>query len=180
MGDPVSAFALVSMAGGALGAVGSQYSAQGQAEAQEFNAKVADRNAALAREAADYNAMLLERQSRKIIGSIRANAGASGGSGADGSLFDILADSARAAEMDRQQTLYQGELRALGYEDSARLSRMGAQSAKTAGMFGSISSLITGFSGGMKLAKIGGAEASAGAKASAGANASAGTPIATK
>jgi len=163
VGDPVSAFALVSMAGGALNAVGSQYSAQGEAEAQEFNAKVADRNAALTREAADYNAMLLERQSRKIIGSIRANAGASGGSGADGSLFDILADSARAAEMDRQQTLYQGELRALGYEDSARLSRMGAKSAKTAGMFGSISSLITGFSGGMKLAAIGGSEASAGA-----------------
>lgn len=163
MADPVSAFALMSMAGGALGAVGSQYSAEGQAQAQEFTAQVSERNAGLARESAQYNAMLLERQSRKALGGIRAAAGASGGSGTDGSLLDILADSAHAAEMDRQQTLYQGELRALGYEDTAKLARAGAKSAKQAGMFGSISSLITGFSGGIRLGKLAGSEASAGA-----------------
>lgn len=163
MADPVSAFAMVSMAGGAMGAIGSHYQAEGQAQAQEFNAQIAERNAGLSRQAAEYNALLLERQSRKILGGIRAGAAASGGSGLDGSLLDILADSARSAEMDRQQTLYQGELKALGYEDSAKLARMGADSARTAGMFSSISQLITGFSGGLRLGKIGSTEASAGA-----------------
>jgi hypothetical protein len=90
---------------------------------------------------------LLERQTRMHLGSIRAAYGASGVTAA-GSPLDVLEMSVANAERDRQQILYKGELKALGYEDTRTLSLFGADSAKKQAEFSSFSQLLTGVTGG--------------------------------
>jgi hypothetical protein len=152
----------MSMAGGLMGAMGAQTQGASQAAAQEFNAEIAGRNAGLAREAAAHDASIQERQARMHLGSIRAAYGASGVTVA-GSPLDVLEMSARHAEQDRQQIIYKGELKALGYEDTRTLNLYSADSAKKAADWGTASSLLTGFPGGFKLSTLGKTGTSAGA-----------------
>ncbi len=105
---------------------------------------------------------LLERQTRMQLGSIRAAYGASGVTMA-GSPLDVLEMSVANAERDRQQILYKGELKALGYEDTRTLSLFGADSAKKQAEFSSFSQLLTGVTGGAKLFTAGHTAPSAGA-----------------
>ena len=126
------------------------------------DADIAGRNAGLAREAAATDAALLERQTRMQLGSIRAAYGASGVTAA-GSPLDVLEMSVANAERDRQQILYKGELKALGYEDTRTLSLFGAESAKKQADFTSFSSLLTGVTRGAKLYTVGHTAPSAGA-----------------
>ena len=162
MADPVTIFAGVSMLGGLMGAMGAQAQGQSQAMAQQFNADIAGRNAGLAREAAATDAAMLELQTRMHLGSIRAAYGASGVTAA-GSPLDVLEMSVANAERDRQQILYKGELKALGYEDTRTLSLFGADSAKKQAEFSSFSQLLTGVTGGAKLFTAGHTAPSAGA-----------------
>ena len=162
MADPITIMAGVSMAGGMLSAMGAQAQGQSAAAAQQFNADIAGRDAGLAREAAAYDANLQERQARMQIGSIRAAYGASGVT-AEGSPLDVLQMSIENAERDRQQILYRGELKALGYEDTRTLSLYGAESAKKQADFTTATSLLTGFTGAGKLMTAGKTAPSAGA-----------------
>lgn len=168
MADPMTIFAGMSMAGGIINAAGTMHAAEGAAASSEYNAAVSNRNAAMARQAADYNAVIQERQSRMQIEKIRAAYGASGVL-QDGSVLDVIESSVTNAEMDRQQILYQGELKALGYEDSRELNLANAKSTRQMGMFQSMSQLLTGFTGAGKMGAIGKAETSAGVSATPGA-----------
>jgi len=75
----------------------------------------------------------------------------------------VLEMSVANAERDRQQILYKGELKALGYEDTRTLSLFGADSAKKQADFTSFSSLLTGVTRGAKLYTVGHTAPSAGA-----------------
>ena len=162
MADPITIFSGVPMLGGMIGAMGAQAQGQSAAAAQQFNADLAGRNATLARESAATDAAIQERQSRMQLGSIRAAYGASGVTMA-GSPLDVLEMSVANAERDRQQILYRGELKALGYEDTRTLSLFGAESAKKQAEFTSYSSLLTGATGAAKLFTAGHTASSAGA-----------------
>ena len=162
MADPLTIMAGVSMVGGLVSAMGAQAQGQSAAMAQQVNADIAGRNAGLAREAASYDAGLQERQARMQLGSIRAAYGASGVT-IEGSPLDVLQMSIENAERDRQQILYRGELKALGYEDTRTLSLYGAESAKKQSDFATATSLLTGFSGAGKLFTAGKTAPSAGA-----------------
>lgn len=110
-----------------------QYAA---AQASEYNAEIADRNALVAERNAkisDQNALIVReqtaadvalqtREAKRKQGAAIAAAGASGLRG-DGSILDVLADSAAQAEADRQTLKYKGELRAMGYEQEAESYR---------------------------------------------------------
>lgn len=165
MADPVTIMAGVSMAGGVINAMGVQSQAEGQAAANNFNAAVADRDARLARESAEYDASIQDKHGRMALGAMRAAFGSSGFS-SDGAL-DIMAMSVESAEKDKLAILHQGELKAMGYEDTARLNRQAAKQAKEAGQWGMVSSLLTSFTGAGKLLTAGNTAGSAG------------TPIAT-
>lgn len=106
----------------------------------------------------------MERQSRMVIGSIRAAYGASGVT-VEGSPLDVLQMSITDAERDRQQVLYRGELKALGYEDTRTLSLYGAESAKSQADWATASSLLTGFTGAARLFASGKTAATAGVPA---------------
>lgn len=133
----------VSLASGAISAVGALSSGRQQQQASEYNAEIARRNAVAARQQAAANAEAQQRKARMQIGSMRAAYGASG-VGLEGSPLDILESSAMMAELDRQNILYGGELSAIGYESNAGLELMRGENAVTGSYFGAASSLLSG------------------------------------
>lgn len=118
---------------------------QGQAAKNEanYNAQIAERNAGVARDQAAADADAQRRHATQVLGSARAAYGASGVT-AEGSPLDVLTMSASNAELDRQNILYRGELKAMGYQDTARLDRSRAGAAAKNGYFGAASAVLTG------------------------------------
>lgn len=112
------------------------YSAIQQGKAAEaaaaFNEITNRQNAEMARSEARVRASQTERETMLRLGAIRAAQGASGGTG-EGSVLDVIADSARQGEMERQYALYQGEASARGYKNTASLDAMQGKQAATAG-----------------------------------------------
>ncbi len=108
-----------------------------------YNAQIADRNAGLAREQAARDAEAQQRHATQVLGAARAGFGASGVT-SEGSPLDVLMNSASNAELDRQNILYKGELRAIGYSDTAALERSRAKAAEKEGLVGAASAIITG------------------------------------
>ncbi len=105
-----------------LSAVSAISSANQQKAASKYNQQVAENQAIAARQQAGANAEMQRRSSEKKIGSMQASYAASGVS-IEGSALDILEESARNAEMDRQNIIYGGELRAIGSEGTAMLEK---------------------------------------------------------
>jgi len=142
MADPISILGIV---GSVVSVVGSIQQGQAAAASARANARIADRNAQIARSSAAQDAEAKDRENRLRLGAIAAGFGASGVSAA-GTPIDVLEDSARQAEFDRQTIIHRGELRALGFEDSAALDRSRAKQAKKAGFFKAGSALLSGAS----------------------------------
>lgn len=138
--------AIASIAGGVVGAMGAQQSAQAQAAAANYNAKVSDRNAQVVRNQAAAEQMDKDFEHRRQLGAIRAAYGASGIDPA-GSPLDVLQDTAMEQELEVKRVGYEGELRAIEQGDKATAFRMEAKAAKDAGAIGAISSIIGGVSG---------------------------------
>lgn len=109
----------------------------------EYNADVARNNAIAARQQAAANAEAQGRESRRRIGAMRASYGAAGVA-LEGSPLDVIESSAMEAEIDRQNILYSGEMKAQGYENTAGLEIMKGESAVTGSLFSAGSSLLTG------------------------------------
>jgi hypothetical protein len=131
---------------GAMAAVSAVQAIQAGRAAKkqsEFNAAVADRNAGLARDQAAADADAQRRHSQRVLGGIRAGYGASGIT-MEGSPLDVLEFSAANAELDRQNILYKGELRAMGYDDTAMLDRMRGDAAQSAGYEKAGSAILMG------------------------------------
>lgn len=132
----------------AMAAVSALSSAKGQqqqgeqaAAAAQYNADIANRNAAIAIQQGNFDADQQRRKAVLTMGQARALYGASGVT-TEGSPLDVLASSAAQAEQDVQTIKYRARLRALGYEDSAGLDSMSADNATSAGFSGAIGSLL--------------------------------------
>ncbi len=155
-----SNFALPSLSSMALGlsAVGtvltaSSLFAQGQAgqRSAEYNAALAARNAQIAQQQTQLDLETAQRNKVRALGSIRAAAGASGVA-LEGSVLDVLESSAIEAERTAQMIKYKGELRALGYYDTAAIEAMTGSAAATRGTLSATGALL---SGGADVAKQG-------------------------
>jgi len=148
LADPVTAF--VAANSGIFTAIGTAFSVigalnQGQqaSDAANYNAAVANNNAIAARQQAQAAAAAQERKARLQLGSMRAAYGASGVS-LEGSPLDVIEASAAAAELDRQNILYSGELKAGGYQSTAGLELTRGENAVTGSYFSAGSSLLKG------------------------------------
>lgn len=132
----------------AIGTVVSVISAfsQGRASssASTYNAQVMAQNADIARSNASMQAAQIERETKIRLGAIRAAQGKSGGTGDSGSVLDVLGDVASQSELERQHALYQGELQARGYQNSAALDSAAASNAGTSGFLRAGSELLSG------------------------------------
>ena len=127
----------------ALGKIKAGNSAKAKSE---YDAKVADRDAAVARDQANALALQQQRAARKTIGSMRAAYGAAGVT-VDGSPLDVLEESAGQAELDRLTILHNGELKATGKQDSAVLSRFTGKSAQIEGYLDAVGSMFSSYGG---------------------------------
>ena len=148
---------VASVASGVIGAVGAIQSANAQAAAAEYNARVQERNAIIADqnrkqdiETAEIAASDKRRENRRVLASMRAAYGTSGLEMA-GSPLDVLEDTALEQELDAQRISYEGRVRGregaiqmLGLREGANLSRMEGRAAKTAGYIGAAGSLVSG------------------------------------
>ncbi|TXG77625.1 hypothetical protein E6Q11_02530 [Candidatus Dojkabacteria bacterium] len=137
----------------AMSAVGSAVQAfgqvsQGNAEfaAGQYNADMNQRAADQTRATAAEEERRLRIQSRKQLGDIRANYGASG-VGLEGSALDVLEESASNAELDALTVRHAGETRARAFEAQANLERFRGRNARTAGYLGAATTLLK-FGGG--------------------------------
>ena len=128
--------------GVALGVIGTLQQGQAAYAAGKFNSDVARQNARISLEQAKVDAASQSRESRRIIGSIRSGYGASGVT-SEGSVSDVIEFSEATAELDRQNILYRGKIRAMGYEAEARISRAQGRQGRLQSVFQSASQLLT-------------------------------------
>lgn len=119
-------FALIPMA---ISAVGTMKGGQDADAAAQYNAEVS-------RQTSEEQARRDEIQARMVIGSDRANYGASGVQ-LEGSPLDVLQQSAKTAELDRLTTLYAGATQSAAYKAAG-------EAAKTSAMFSAAGQLAEG------------------------------------
>lgn len=99
--------------------------------AGNFNATVNDQNAEIVRQDAKDQALQSDRETYLRLGAIRAAQGHSGGSSGQGSVLDILGDAAAQSELEKQNILYQGELKARGFQNTSMLDRYGGATSSS-------------------------------------------------
>lgn len=149
--------AAASAISGVIGAMGAIQSANAQAAASEYNAKVSERNQVIADQnrkvavrQAELDAEDKRRETRRTLSAIRAAYGSSGLELA-GSPLDVLEDSAFESEVDAQRIEYEGRTRnregaiqMLGLQEQATLDRMNAKSARSAGYINAAGAIASG------------------------------------
>lgn len=128
-------------AGGALQAYGQYQAGEAENRAAQLNAQVAGQNAALAIQQAAQDERALRVQGRKFLGDMRASYGASGVT-MEGSPLEVMKESAAAIELDALNIKYEGETRALGFRNDARLERYRGEYAAAAGRLGAAATLL--------------------------------------
>lgn len=135
-----------SLAGAAVAAYGAYQQGQAAKKSANYNAQVAQQNALIARQQARLRAQQQDRNNRLRMGTIRANAGASGGVANEGSVLDIISDNAIQNELAKQEILHSGEIKAAGFTNTATLDRFQGRAAERAGNLKAGSAIIGGAS----------------------------------
>jgi hypothetical protein len=140
-----AAIPFIMMAGAAISAIGAIKQGQAAKAAADFNATVNQQNAGIARQEARDLAQQHDRETYQRLGAIRAAQGHAGGTN-EGSVLDVLADTASQSELERQQIMYRGELKARGYLNTATLDTFQGETAKDASYMKAGSELLGGAS----------------------------------
>lgn len=128
----------------AIKGIGQLKQAAAMRKAANFNADVAEQNAQFSLQESAANERSFRVMARKQLGDMRANYGASGIVASESSAQDILEESAATAEMDALRIRHQGELKAYGYRQDAKLNRMSAANAMPQGLLSASGTLLDG------------------------------------
>lgn len=131
------------VAGGVIGGIGSILAGQSTSKTLQYNAQIQENNANAALTSASLNADKQELQAQRVIGQAKANYGASGVSATSGSVLNVIAASAGNAELDRQNTLYGGQVKATNYENQASLDSFEADQTMKGAWTSAIGGVIT-------------------------------------
>ena len=143
MADPATIAIIATVVSTAVSAIGAIRSGQQAAAAGEFNAQLAERNAAIARERAFSSAARLRRQQRRDIGGATAGFLASGIQLTGGPL-DFLADLAAEQELEARLVEAGGLIEASGLTAQASISRFEGEAARTAGFLSGAGTILGG------------------------------------
>ncbi len=133
----------MSVLGTVMSAQAQKKEGEAAKEAAQYNAAISRRNAQISLDQAEMDAGSQSRDARRQMGAMRAGYGASGVT-MEGSPLDVLEATAIAAEHDRQNILYKGRIRALGFEDEAGLYDMAGENAEERGNSKSTATLMGG------------------------------------
>jgi hypothetical protein len=148
---------IVAAVGAGVAAYGAVQQGNAAKEAATFNAqravdnsRIAIENAGIERQNALFAAQQQDRLTYQRLGAIRAAAGVTGTT-MEGSALDLLGDAAAQSELERQNILYSGELRARsrlnearGFQSTAALDLFSGQQAERAGYLRAGSELMSG------------------------------------
>lgn len=129
--------------GAVLGAASSIMSGVMQANAQEAQAAVYERQAEIEADKGRYEAGMEQDRVKKMVGENRAAALASG-LALSGSPADVILDNTTEGEMDVQAIKYGAEIKSSNYKMQAGIARMRAGQAMAGGVIGALSPLIRG------------------------------------
>lgn len=128
----------------------SAYSAVQQGKAAKaadiYNATINKQNADLSREEAQAQARQADREMYLRLGAIRAVQGKSGGVANEGSVLDVIGDVAAQSELQKQNIIYEGELKARGFNNTATLDTFSGKTAQTNSYYKAGSELLGGAS----------------------------------
>lgn len=138
-----AAIPFIIAASAGVAAIGAIQQGRAAKAASEFNAHVARENAAISREEAALFARQQDRETYLRMGAIRAAQGKSGGA-MEGSVLDILGDTAAQSELEKQHILYQGELKARGFQNTATLDTFSGQQAQRSSRYRAGAELLGG------------------------------------
>lgn len=138
-----AAMPFVMAAGAAMSAVGAIQQGKAAKAAAEFNATISRQNAQITREQTVQAVRQADREQYLRMGAIRAAQGASGGK-AEGSVLDILADTAAQGELERQDIIYRGALAERGHLNTATLDEFSGKNAERASYLQAGSELLQG------------------------------------
>ena len=134
----------VQVIGTVTSAIGALRQGEASSSAAKFNAQINEQNAQIARQNAAEQAAESDRDMYLRLGMIRANQGASGGQSGQGSVLDIIGDAAAQGEKNKQNIVYQGELKARGYTNTATLDTYSGNEARTGSYLRAGSELLVG------------------------------------
>ena len=134
---------IASLAGAAVSAYGAYQQGQFQKASSNYQAQVATQDAGVAQEQAAAQADQDKRMAYLRIGAAKASYGASGVSSA-GSPIDVIGDIAAQSELQRQNDLYQGNLKARGSGETATTETAAGKAAASGGTLTAGASLLAG------------------------------------
>lgn len=134
-----------------LGVYSAVQSGAAQKDAAEFNAAVARNDAIAAQQQAASESRQLSRRNRLRAASRRARYAASGIE-LSGSAEDVMFDSAVQDELERQNALYRGELRAGRSKAEAGLQEAAGRNAVTSSYLSAGGTLLSGVGQGLRIA----------------------------
>ena len=136
---------IVSLASGVVGAVGSIAAGNAQAAAANYNAKVQDQQARVARDQAAATSSQEVRKTRQLVSAAEAGA-LEDGLTLTGSTKAVVDQARDTGNLNAMLALYDGTLKAQGYQANATLDRMNAKASRTAGYIGAATSALGGAS----------------------------------
>lgn len=134
----------ITAASAIFSAVGALQQGRAASQAAAYNSQINQQNAVIAQQQAEQQAGQQARENYLRLGAIRAAQGTSGGTGDAGSVLDVLADAGAQGELERQNILYQGQLSARGYQNTAALDVYSGERQRNVGYLKAGSELLTG------------------------------------
>jgi hypothetical protein len=137
---------VASSASAGMAAYSSYQAGQAQKKASEYNAALAERNAANTRAASEIAAENERKANARKMASLRAGYAESGVDISEGTPLLVAMNSAAEAEKDALRIKWGGDSQANAFLGAATLSRMQGSQAETAGNLGAGASLLKGVS----------------------------------
>jgi hypothetical protein len=134
------------VAGTLLSATGSVLGGKATNKASKVEAAALRRQAGQTRASSQREAIEQRRDADLAQSRALALAAAGGGGASDPTVVDIISDLEGEGEYRALTALFNGEEQARGLEDEALAARKAGKNAKTAGIIGGISTVLTGAS----------------------------------
>lgn len=127
-----------------FGTYGSLMEGRQTADLLDNQAQVQESNARQARLSADSNSVRMMTMANKVIGKASASYAAAGVDASSGSVLAVLGASSANAELDRQNILHGGEVKAINFDNQASLDRLGSKHAIQTSYFNALSAFAGG------------------------------------
>lgn len=143
----MSIAAVTSAVSAGVGAISAIMQGQAQSDQAEYQAAMAKKQGELSELSARQEAADIEREAQRTRARQLTQGAAAGVSvSSGGSLWDVIANSAKLAETERQNTLRAGRLNKESYNVEAQSYEAAASASKTGGWLKAGTSLLGGVS----------------------------------